>query len=131
MKDFEKNEMSLDEALGAEGVVEAEPHEPMTEAEKEKRYKEALSYLTSSLTNDENIEQSLATLEMLGDYKDAPDLLARYRTEYQKRLEEDASLEKRRRVMRGLQWFFTFVGFAVVTLLIVILVYGLRNPPWR
>ena len=43
-------------------MTEFENQEALTDAEKEKAYREAVGYLSSSLTNDELIEQSLSVL---------------------------------------------------------------------
>lgn len=103
----------------------------MTDLEKERIYKEAVGFLTSSLTNDETVEASLKALESLGDYKDARDLFLKYSKIHEAALEEKAELDKRRNVTRKLQWLLMMAGLAVATVLIVILVYALRNPPWR
>lgn len=103
----------------------------MTDLEKERIYKEAVGFLTSSLTNDETVEASLKALESLEDYKDARDLFLKYSKIHEVALEEKAELDKRRNVTRKLQWFLMMAGLAVATILIVILVYALRNPPWR
>ena len=103
----------------------------MTDFEKEKIYKSAVEQLSSSLTNSENMASSLEALASLKDYKDAPSLLEKYTKIYQKQLEDTARLDKRRKVSRALQAVLVGVGFAVVLGLILLLVYGLRNPPWR
>lgn len=98
----------------------------MTEFEKEKIYKEALSYLTSSLTNEETVEESLRMLESLGDYKDAEALRSKYTELYRIHREEKASLAKRRRIMVILQRILVALGLALIGSLIFILVYALR-----
>ena len=103
----------------------------MTDFEKEKIYREAVGFLSSSLTNSENMEESLKALASLGDYKDAPELLVKFTAQYQKQTEENARLNRRRKVSRALQTVMLGIGFAVVLGLILLLVYGLRNPPWR
>ena len=103
----------------------------MTEFEKEKIYRESVDFLSSSLTNSENMEASLKALESLGDYKDAPELLVKFTAIYQKQTEDNARLDKRRKISRGLQTVMLGIGFAVVLGLVLLLVYGLRNPPWR
>ena len=103
----------------------------MTEFEKEKIYRESVELLSSSLTNSENMEASLKALASLGAYKDAPALLEKFTKQYELQKEENERLDKRRKVSRGLQTLLLGVGFAVVLGLILLLVYGLRNPPWR
>ena len=77
------------------------------------------------------MEESLKALASLGDYKDAPELLVKFTAQYQKQSEENARLNKRRKVSRALQTVMLGIGFAIVLGLILLLVYGLRNPPWR
>ena len=103
----------------------------MTDFEKEKIYRQSVELLSSSLTNSENMEESLEALKSLGDYKDAPQLLEKFTKVYEKQVEDNARLDKRRKVSRGLQTLLLGVGFLVVLGLILLLVYGLRNPPWR
>ena len=103
----------------------------MTDFEKEKIYRESVELLSSSLTNSENMEASLEALKSLGDYKDAPELFEKFTKIYEKQVEDNARLDKRRKVSRGLQTFMLGIGFLVVLGLILLLVYGLRNPPWR
>ncbi len=103
----------------------------MTDQEKEKAYQTAVGFLSSSLTNSENIEESLAILKELGDYKDADVLYKKYAAFYARQAEEKAFLDKRLRVKRGLQWGATVLGLIIAVALILLVVYGLRNPPWR
>ena len=103
----------------------------MTDFEKEKIYRESVDFLSSSLTNSENMEASLKALESLGDYKDAPELLVKFTAIYQKQTEDNARLDKRRKISRGLQTVMLGIGFAVVLGLVLWLGYGLRNPPGR
>lgn len=103
----------------------------MTDFEKEKIYRESVELLSSSLTNSENMEASLEALKSLGDYKDSPELLVKFTAIYQKQTEDNARLDKRRKISRGLQTIMLGIGFAVVLGLVLLLVYGLRNPPWR
>ena len=103
----------------------------MTDFEKEKIYRESVDFLSSSLTNSENMEASLKALESLGDYQDAPELFVKFTAIYQKQTEDNARLDKRRKISRGLQTVMLGIGFAVVLGLVLLLVYGLRNPPWR
>lgn len=103
----------------------------MTDFEKEKIYREAVEFLSSSLTNSENMESSLKALASLGDYKDAPVLLEKYEKIYRTQTEDEDRRTKRRKVSRALQTVMLGVGFVVVLGLILLLVYGLRNPPWR
>lgn len=112
-------------------VITVMMEDRMTDFEKEKIYRESVELLSSSLTNSENMEASLRALESLGDYKDAPELLVKFTKIYEKQLEDNARLDKRRKFSRGLQTLLLGVGFAVVLGLILLLVYGLRNPPWR
>ena len=103
----------------------------MTDFEKEKIYKEAVGFLTSSLTNNENIEKSLDALKSLGDYKDAEQLYDQYHKAFLLQQEVEAQRDKRRKMTRRVQWFLTFIGVGIATLLILILVYALKSPPWR
>lgn len=98
----------------------------MTDAEKERVYLRAVGYLTSSLTNDELFEESLAALLSLGEYKDSAALYQRYAVKLLQRREESNALAKKRRVSRTLQGVAVGVGFAVVLGLILLLVYALK-----
>ena len=98
----------------------------MTDAEKEKAYQRALGFLTSSLTNDELIEESLKTLEMLGDYKQAAQFYNKYKARQAEKNEETKALAKKRKTSRILQGIATAIGAALVLGLIVLLVYLLK-----
>lgn len=98
----------------------------MTDFEKEKRYQEAVGFLTSSFSNDQLIEESLAVLKELGDYKDAASLYEKHFALHQADLEEKAKRAKRRRVTRVLQTILMVLGLAVLGGLIFLIVYGLR-----
>ena len=98
----------------------------MTEQEKELKYREAVGYLTSSLTNDETIEESLLTLQSLGDYKDAAILYERFQKKHTESLEEKAALLKKRKTSRKIQAGLVGAGALLVLGLILLLVYALK-----
>ena len=104
----------------------AEKAAKMTDAEKEQVYLRAVGYLTSSLTNDELFEESLAALLALGEYKDSAVLYRKYTEQFAKRREEGAALAKKRKASRIFQAIAVGLGFAVVLGLILLLVYALK-----
>lgn len=95
-------------------------------SENEKKYKEALEILSSSLSNRERVEESLKSLEALGDYKDSAEQLKKYNEIYRKQYEEEDALAKKRRVSTIIQRILTVAGLAVALALILIIVYALR-----
>lgn len=98
----------------------------MSDMEKARAYQRAVELLGSSLTNDELIEESLSVLEALGDYEHAPSLYTTYKAKHEKKLEETAELEKRRRSSRVMQGIFVAIGCLAVLALVVVLVVLLK-----
>ena len=106
--------------------AEANRETVLSEAQKEKKYQEALGYLTSSLTNEELFKESLDTLLLLGDYKDSAALYQKFSVQLQANQEDAAALAKKRKVSRIFQGVMVGLGFAVILALILILVYALK-----
>lgn len=104
----------------------SEKVDSMSEKEKERAYQRAVDLLGSSLTNDELIEESLSVLKALGDYKHAPTLYETYKALREKKLEESAALDKKRRSSRIMQGIFVAIGCAAILALVVILVVLLK-----
>ena len=114
----DKNEYKVSEA---ESEMAA-----LSDAEKEKLYQRAVGYVTSSLTNDELFEESLAILQSLGDYKHAATLYCKYAAQYKARCEERAALSKKRKTSRFWQGVVAAIVFGAILALILILVYALK-----
>lgn len=107
-------------------MSEVENKAVMTDAEKEKAYCEAVGYLTSSLTNDELLEESLQTLLALSDYKDSAELYEKYKAKYERLKEEKTALLKKRKSSRLIQGILVALGGILVLSLIILLVYLLK-----
>ena len=98
----------------------------MTEKEKERAYQRAVELLSSSLTNDELIEESLEVLKSLGNYKHAETLYNKYSAQRRETLERTEELAKKRRTSRVLQGIITAIGGVLVIGLVILLVYLLK-----
>lgn len=102
----------------------------MTDQEKEKVYQEALTFLRSPLTNKDTYAESLEQLRSLEDYKDASALYQKYSAEFEEKNVRDKELDERRKKVRMIQLLVCLGGLVLAVLLILLVVYGLRNPPW-
>ncbi|MBQ7364192.1 MAG: hypothetical protein IJW46_01190 [Clostridia bacterium] len=107
-------------------MTEFENQEALTDAEKEKAYREAVGYLSSSLTNDELIEQSLSVLLSLGDYRDAASLYQTYKAKYEASQEEKYALLQKRKVSRVIQGVLVTLAFGLILALVLVLVFVLK-----
>lgn len=99
----------------------------MNDHEKEKEYREAVSYITSSLTNDELYLASLDRLASLGDYKDAAELEKKYRLLFEQKQEDVTRRKRGRRVTVTLQWLFTGIGALLALTILFLILYGILH----